>query len=257
MIRVWRDGGVAVVALNRPEHRNAMTPEMFGALGRELDGLTGLGVSGTAPVSALVLTGEGKVFCGGFDLKLCLAAPGTLAILLRSLSETIERLRSFDFPVVVAAQGAAIAGGCALLAAADVVVTNAGAKLGYPVTPLGISPAVSAPTLAESIGDGATRTRLLDPWLVSGSEALRMGLVHECVSTAEEVLPRAVAVARELAAKPAHAFAATKRWFRELGGSGVDALRASLSIAGGAEERERLAAFLGQAGDSSPGSRPR
>jgi len=257
VIRVVREGDIAVVTLNRPDQRNALTPGMFAALHRELDLL------GTSAPAAMVLTGEGKVFCGGFDLKLCLEQPDTLRALLEGLHRTIERIAALDIPVVFGAQGAAIAGGCALLTAADVVVTNEGARLGYPVTPLGISPAISAPTLAGVIGEGPTRARLLDPSLISGREALRLGLAHECVSTPEQVLPRALEIARALAAKPAHAFAATKRWLREL--RDIDsppaarrsALEASLSISGGPEEHERLSALLSEPTRPRPGAAPR
>jgi enoyl-CoA hydratase/carnithine racemase len=242
VIRVAREGDIVVLSLDRPDQRNALTPEMFAKLHLILDAL-----AGDRPPRALVLTGEGKVFCGGFDLKLCLAVPGTLARLLGDLHRTIVRLNALDIPVVIGAHGAAIAGGCALLAAADTVITNTDARLGYPVTPLGISPAVSAPTLAGSIGHGAARGRLLDPSLLSGVEALRLGLVHECVAGAGDVLPRAVTLAKDLAAKPPHTFASTKRWLCEI--SPLDptagaALHASLSLAGSAEERERLARLL-------------
>src|SRR5690606_29099547 len=110
----------------------------------------------------LLLCGEGRVFCAGFDLDACRGEGGDDALrrLLRGLSAAIAGLRAQERPVVVAAHGAAIAGGCALLGSADVVVADAGAKLGYPVARLGISPAVSAPFLAPAVGAGAGR-RLL------------------------------------------------------------------------------------------------
>jgi enoyl-CoA hydratase/carnithine racemase len=252
MIRVTRDDttGAAIVSFSRSELRNALTPDMFAQLHRALDAL--LGVTAAHRPRSLILTGEGKVFCGGFDLKLCLSTPGTLAALLNALHATIDRLQSIDVPVVIAAQGAAIAGGCALLSAADMVITNAEAKLGYPVTPLGISPAISAPTLSAALGRGPARTRQLDPSVVSGIEAVRLGLAHECVETPGEVLPRAIAVAQQLSSKPPGAFAATKGLLRELraadfgSDASTQALNASLSLAGSAEEHERLTALFSE-----------
>lgn len=241
MIQVAREGEIAVIALNRPEQRNALTPEMFDMLSAALDG-----VSRDPQTSAIVLAGEGKAFCGGFDLRLCHASPGTLETLLRQLHATIERLLSLPLPVVIAAHGAAIAGGCALLSAADVVITNDGAKIGYPVTPLGISPAVSAPSLGSAVGRGAARARMLDPGLIGGSEAERIGLAHESLPEAAEVRPRAMEIARALAAKPRWAYAATKSWLQEIDRPAAlpnvsgRSLAASLSIVGGEEERERL-----------------
>ncbi len=237
MILARADGPIAVISLNRPDKRNAMTPEMLSALRRA--------IADAAPSRALLLTGEGKVFCGGFDLKLCLEQPGTLEDLLRGLHDCIQDLRSLPIPVVIAAHSAAIAGGCALLGGADFIVTDAAAKLGYPVLPLGISPAVSAPFLRLLVGDGHARARLLDPALISGREALSIGLVSDCTSAAPEVLPRALEIARALADKPPAALSATRAWLGELEESfgsppAAAALHASLALAGSDEERDRL-----------------
>lgn len=239
LVRTERDGDLALVTFNRPDRRNALTPPMLDlAAGAVTQALSG-------PARALVLAGDGPCFCGGFDLKLCLDTPGTLATLLRQLSELVTSLRSAAKPVVIAAHGAAIAGGCALLSAADLVVTDDAAKIGYPVVPLGVSPAVSAPTLREAIGDGPCRARLLDPALISGREAVALGLAHDLVATPDLVRPRALDLARTLAAKPPTAIAATKQWLREI--SPIDPARglaASLSIVDQPEERQRLASLF-------------
>jgi len=238
MIRLSRDGPVAILTLDRPDKRNALTPEMFSALHSHLDEVL------WGDDRALLLTGNGPVFCGGFDLKLCLDKPGTLETLLRELAALCSALRAFPKPVVIAAHGAAIAGGCALLAAADLVVTDANARIGYPVTPLGISPAVSAASLRLAVGDGPCRERLLDAMLIGGTEALRIGLAQEVVPTPDQVRPRAIELARTLAAKPPDAFRATKEWLCEITDTPADAadraLSTSLSIVEQPEQRQRL-----------------
>jgi methylglutaconyl-CoA hydratase len=243
VIRAALESAVYSVVIARPEKRNALTPEMQDAL---------LGAVRSVPPAArvLLLSGEGPVFCGGFDLKRCLEQPGTLAALLRGLAAVVTELKNAAVPVVCAAQGAAIAGGCALLGGCDLVITNDAARLGYPVTPLGISPAISAPYLRQLVGDGASRERLLDPALIGGARAVAFGLAHESLPTPEAVLPRARRAAADLAAKPASALAATRAWLREIeeatgpaGGPG-GALTASLSLVGSAEERERLTALF-------------
>jgi enoyl-CoA hydratase/carnithine racemase len=241
MIRLELEGDLATIALDRPDKRNALTPEMFSALHKALDEVL------WGPARGLILAGNGRVFCGGFDLTLCLDKPGTLEILLRELSAVVTALRAFPKPVVLAAHGAAIAGGCALLAAADLVVADESAKIGYPVVPLGISPAVSAASLRLAIGDGPARERLLDPATISGREAARIGLVHDVVLTPDQVRSRANELASALAAKPPGAFRATKEWLCAIdqGCGSRDAptasLAASLRLIGGAEEQERLA----------------
>lgn len=244
VIRVHTANSVTTIALDRVDKRNALTPEMSGALEKAiLDAAASARAGGT---NAVVLTGEGDVFCAGFDLTLCKDDDTVLEQLLRGLAACVRALRGVACPVVVSAHGAAIAGGCALLGGCDIVVTHAGAKLGYPVLPLGISPAVSAPTLTCLTGAGHARTLLLGARVISGEDALRMGLAHECVESAEACKARAVQIAAELAAKPPHALAATKTWLRELDPA-VDtsiaaALRASLSLVNSAEQRSLLPA---------------
>jgi len=228
--------GVAVLRLSRPEKRNALTPAMLDSI---------VHYCGQACDSALVLAGEGRVFCAGFDLDLCEEDPDTLRALLSGLSEAILAMRRLKAPVVVAAHGAAIAGGCALLGGADVVVADRGAKLGYPVARIGVSPAVSGPFLRKMVGDGAARERLLEPGLISGEEGARLGLIHHLVEDREEVLSLAVEVARALARKPSGSLAATKAWLWELGeadagGAAERAASVSVGLVGGEEERRLL-----------------
>lgn len=229
--------------LDRPEKRNALTPESL-----ELISACAAQLEADPSCRALLLRGEGEIFCAGFDLTLCRENSDALDSMLRGLSRVVRQLRRTPKPVVIAARGAAIAGGCALLAGADLVIADQAAKLGYPVVKLGISPAVNAAAMLRAVGPRAARERLLDPELVSGREALRIGLIDRCVDIPEDVIPRAQIEAAKLAEKPPHGFAQTKRWLNEIDGSDLDAqmergLAVSLSLVGGAEERARLSAI--------------
>lgn len=237
MIRTHAHGDFLEISLARAEKRNALTPEMLGALKQAINAAPNTG-------KALLVSGEGAVFCAGFDLSLCKETPEgkVMRSLLVGLHECVAALCELNIPVVIAAQGAAIAGGCAILGGGDVIVTNVDAKLGYPVARLGVSPAVSAPFLANLAGVGAARVRQLENGLIDGRTALACGLAHECLDRAEDVHARALYLARELAAKPASALAATKRWLREIAPivHSEDGLKASLSLVGGEEERRML-----------------
>lgn len=248
MIRVVRHGpdsgqfcGLGEIVIDRPDKRNALTPAMLEDLPARV-----LELEADGAVRAIVLRGQGQVFCAGFDLSLCRETSDALGAMLRGLSLSVRTMRRCTKPVVVAAQGAAIAGGCALLGGADLVVTSQCAKLGYPVVRLGISPAVTAPFLRLAVGDRPLRARLLDPQLFDGVEARRIGLATLCVDTPEDVVPRAQIEAMRLAAKPPGAYATTKRWLNEIEGSAEDdqidrALAVSLGLVGGEEERALLA----------------
>lgn len=233
---------VATITLNRPERRNAMTPRMLTDLRAAVEEVAPVAPA-RADVRALVLAGAGKLFCAGFDLDLCRdhADGSVMRELLTGLSMAVASLRACGVPVVIAAHGAAIAGGCALLGGADFVVADAAAKFGYPVVRLGVSPAVNIPFVRVAMGEGPTRARTLDTRLIDGSEAHRVGLVSDLVATPDQVLPAARALAVSLAAKPPHGLLATRRWMDEL--SPADASRglaASLALTGGAEERRLL-----------------
>ncbi len=156
-------GDIREIALARPDKRNALTPDMLLAL---RDRIT---AKATVAPRVLLLSGQGPAFCAGFDLSLCKDHPdgSVMRALLSGLHDCIAALRSLDIPVVIAAHGSAIAGGCALLGGGDIIITNAQAKIGYPVPRLGVSPDPGA-------GDRNFGRR--PPWIGFGFRSRRTGL---------------------------------------------------------------------------------
>jgi len=240
LVEVETRGGVGLVRLARPEKRNAMTPRMLEELCEGAE-------AADRSSRAVLVCGAGSVFCAGFDLDLCAEDESVLGALLEGLSRAIVTLRGLAAPVVLAAHGAAIAGGCALLGGADVVVADAGAKLGYPVVRLGVSPAVSAPFLRGMVEGGPCRDRLLDPGLISGEEGARRGRVHGGVGGRGGGGPAAERIAADLAGKPGEGLRATKGWLAEIGAEGPEAAglaaEGSVGLAGSAEQRGLLGAW--------------
>ncbi|MCC5822490.1 MAG: enoyl-CoA hydratase/isomerase family protein [Phycisphaerales bacterium] len=242
MIRFEILDNLAAVTLSRADKRNALTPDM-------LESLTGVFERMPGDIRAVVVSGDGPAFCAGFDLKMCAADQSgeTMRQLLTGLSRAVRAMRAIDQPVVLAAHGAAVAGGCALLGGADIVVAERQTRLGYPVAKIGVSPAVSAPFLSSTIADGPARARLLDPDLICAEDARSIGLVHELADGPGATRERANDIARHLAAKPGIGVAATKALCNHLSRHRTDfameALTVSLSLAGSEEERERLAAL--------------
>lgn len=248
MIRVERHldqrGPFGEIVVARADKRNALSVRMLEEMARGIADL-----AADDRLGALVVRGDGRFFCAGFDLPACLDDPEQLRGMLRGLSSVVRGLRRFPRPVVLAVQGGAVAGGCALLGGADVVVVDRSAKLGYPVLKLGISPAVTAPML-RLLGR-ACRERLFDPELIGAEEAVRIGLAHIQVDLPDDVVPRAQTEAMKFAVKPAAAVARTRAWLNEIEGSLGDAefdraLEVSLSLVGSPEERGLLAAVLGK-----------
>ncbi len=246
MIRVERVPqlpGVVQIVLDRPEKRNALTKE---AIRTMTDAVRACEAQDDA--RAILLRGEGRVFSGGFDLAACVDDPGELGRLLEELGALIAAVRGSRCPAVCAAQGAALAGACALAAACDFVITHSDAKIGYPVVRIGVSPAVSAPPLIEAVGVGAARSLLLDPAIVPGERAHELGLSALCVDMPEDVVPRAQIEAGKLAKLPPVALARTKQWLcaidQEWEARHTRALRASLALVGNDEQRSMLAAAM-------------
>ena len=244
LIKVEHQDHVMIVSLNRPDKRNAMTPTMLDELDAALK-------KTSASIRAIAIVGEGKTFCAGFDLKSCAADPSgeTMRALLTGLSTVVRTMRAIPVPIVLGVHGAAVAGGCAMLGGADIVISDEHAKLGYPVVKIGVSPAVSAAFMLASISAGAVRNRLLDTELISGVEAKRIGLVHELVELPEQVRSRTIEIATQLAKKPGTGCIETKAWLNEIVSPMTDhakqGLDASLSLTGSDEERQRLSALWG------------
>ncbi len=227
-----------VVSLDRPEKRNAMLPRMLRLLRQRVE---------QSQADALVLAGQGPMFCAGFDLDACNEDPGVLDQLLVTLSEVIDAMVKAPQPVVMAVQGAAIAGGCALAGGASRVISEENARFGYPVLAIGVSPAVSAPTLAERVGHARSRELLLKPGLVSAHEAQQVGLVDEVVPDTSTLVDRAIEVAQSLAAPSQTARLRTAAWLSELSQLDLQqpaGLNASRSVVNTDEQRDMLRAAV-------------
>ena len=125
--------GVLTITLNDPEKRNSLGIAMFNAIDSAIE-------SYDDTIRCVLLCGEGPSFCAGFDMQACAEDLDLVGVYINRLSTLVRGLRRLPVPVVVAAHGAAIAGGCALLTGCDFIVGSIDGKYGYPVHQLGISP---------------------------------------------------------------------------------------------------------------------
>lgn len=213
--------GIARLSLNRAESRNAMSIDLLASAHHRMAELEAAvkGGGGAGGPRVCIITGEGKAFCAGMDLKQVLGDADAPLKLLGSLSDLCLRIRELPIPTIAAVNGAAIGGGCGLSTVADFSITHADSKMGFPEVDLGVCPAVVAPWLVRKIGAGRARAVLLRGGLMSGSEAHAMGIVNECVAAREELMPAAMALAERLSAGGPAALAATKGLLNELDGS--------------------------------------
>lgn len=206
--------GVAVLTLNRPEARNAMSIDLLAAARSRIDE-----IAARPDIRTVVLTGAGKSFCAGMDLKQVLEEPGAPLRLLSSLAELTISLRALAPVVVAKVNGAAIGGGCGLACVCDFVVTHADSKMGFPEVDLGVCPAVVAPWLVRRIGAGRARQVLLSGGLMTGQRAFEIGIATDVAPTVAELDARTDELLTRLASGGPHAMAATKRLLNELDGS--------------------------------------
>ena len=190
------EDGIALVRLNREEARNALNDavrQRLAAIFTEL--------SLDPAVRCIVLTGGEKVFAAGADIK-AMADASAIDILLRASHRLWQAIAGCGKPVIAAVNGLALGGGCELAMHADLIVAGESARFGQPEVRLGIMPgAGGTQRLPRAVGKFKALKLLLTGQPVSAVEAEKMGLVSEVVADGE-VLNRALALARDIAALP-------------------------------------------------------
>jgi enoyl-CoA hydratase len=202
LLSIERRDEVALVTLQRPEKRNALSIELrteladaFGSLGED-DG-----------VGAIVLTGAGDAFCSGMDVTQFGGDIENRTKLVETSTSAFEAVGDCPRPVVAAVNGPAIAGGFALALLCDLRIADASATFGFPELPRGIPPsyasarAVLPATVAQDL---CLTGRILD-----AREAVRLGVARE-VATGD-VVARALELAERIASLPRTAVLETKR----------------------------------------------
>jgi len=231
------EGRVATVEFRDPARRNALDEPALRAFIAAIER-----TAAADGVDLVLLRGAGSAFCAGFDLEGCADEPRRVETLLTLLSEAVARLRAIDAPVVASVQGAALAGGCAILTACDFVVVAPDAQLGYPTHRIGISPAVSVPTLLSRT-EGATRAFLLANEIVDGARAVELGLATHGAPHADLLASSTDALVERLLAKGQLAMRETKRWMRAIEERGAGTLGDAPARDGEAMRRARDASM--------------
>ena len=214
LVSLHTSGRIATLTLRRPEARNALSIPLLADLHAALDSLA----TNTA-LSVLVLTGEGKSFCAGMDLKAVLNDPEAPLQLLTSLADACLKVRALPLVTLAKVSGAAIGGGCGLTCVCDISITHADSKMGFPEVDLGVCPAVVAPWLVRKVGPGKARCILLQGGLLSGQQAFDLGLVDSLVPTAADLDAATSKIADRLATGGPQALAATKALLNKLDNS--------------------------------------
>ncbi|HSI89119.1 MAG TPA: enoyl-CoA hydratase-related protein [Pyrinomonadaceae bacterium] len=176
--------GIRTLTLNRPEKRNALNSELIASLtGAMRD------AGRDDSLRAVVIRGEGKDFCSGADLeelrKISSYSYEENLYDARKLVDLFTAIRTCPVPVIAAVHGRALAGGCGLATACDIVLAAATARFGYPEVKIGFVPAIVMAILRRNISEKRAFELVTRGFDFSAEEAKEMGLVNQIFPDAE------------------------------------------------------------------------
>jgi methylglutaconyl-CoA hydratase len=172
------EGSVARIVLNRPEKRNALNDAVIAGLKVGLKK-----AAADNDVRVVVIAGAGKDFCSGADLsalqKIAGASVAENAEDARTLLELFLLIRALQVPVVAAVTGRALAGGCGLATACDLVLASASARFGYPEVKIGFVPAMVMAILRRNVSEKRAFELITRGAEISAEQAKEFGLVNQ------------------------------------------------------------------------------
>ena len=195
-IKVEKKKEIGIIALNRPEARNALNRKMIHELG---DAFTGL--ENDPQIRSIIITGN-KDFCAGADIKEMNAIkPEEIETFCRWGHKVINQIESMGKPVIAAINGFALGGGCELALACDIRIAGESAKFGQPEVNLGLIPGFGGTQrLSRLIGVAKAQEMILTGKIIDAKEAESIGLVNRVVKD-EELMTKAKEIAQIIAQK--------------------------------------------------------
>ena len=245
--------GVLRITFNRPESRNAMSPEMLADIEAVF-----AAIADDEAVRAVVLRGAGGHFCAGADLKSMMAgglkspAPGEkdpIAGINRAFGTMLRKVQNAPQVVIAICEGAVLGGGFGLACVSDICIADAQAKFGLPETTRGLPPAQIAPFVVERIGLTQARRLALTGAQFRGTDAVKYGIAHESAADAAELEVRLAATLEQVLMCAPEANRVTKQIILSAGKKDMDAVldEAAAQFAAcvrGPEAPEGISAFL-------------
>jgi 2-(1,2-epoxy-1,2-dihydrophenyl)acetyl-CoA isomerase len=247
-VKVERHGAVAVLRLDDPSAMNALSPAVKAGLQTNVPKLVG-----DTAVRVIVITGTGKAFCAGGDIRAMRDPEGRKAPAVRSRMQVAHAwartLLDCDKPVIAAVNGAAVGGGLALALLADIVIASHDAYFLSGYSKLGALPDLGLlQTLPWAIGSLRAKEMILLNRRYTAEEAVAIGLANRAVAP-EKLMPEALAMAQEIASGPTPMLTMSKVMMKRAYQASVEDFfeREAISQAiafGSAEFSEGVDAFL-------------
>jgi len=205
---------IGVITINRPENRNSMDAETLNDFSEILEK-----IKDNRALRCLIITGSGTTFCGGADLKSSVVGDGSELTpdVLMEFYRPFMAVGSLEMPVIAAMNGHAVGGGFGLALHCDIRIAGRDIKMGANFSRLGIHAGMAVTyLLPRLVGTARACELLFTGKLITGSQALDMGLVNQATDQAQ-VMPRAMAMAEEIAkSAPAAVRMMKQSLYREL-----------------------------------------
>jgi methylglutaconyl-CoA hydratase len=202
------ESGVARITLNRPDKRNALDDQIINEMKHALD------LAARDPnVRVVVVSGAGKDFCSGADLaalrKISEASVTENVADARNFSEMFVAMRRHPRPIIAAIRGRALAGGCGVATACDIVLASESAQFGYPEVNIGFIPAMVMVILRRNLSEKRAFELITRGEVIGAREALEIGLINR-VFADDEFDAQVEAYINQMAAKSASAVSLAK-----------------------------------------------
>ena len=240
-------GSIRTLTLNRPDRRNALTPELQSALIAACED-----TAADPTIQLLILTGSGKAFCAGLDLSALQTmrgqSPAETAADTARIARMFHALYELPIPTIAAVNGHAMAGGAGLATLCDFTLAVPAASFAYTEARIGFVPALVSAYLVLQVGEKRARDLLLTARAVPAEEAHRLGIVTEVVPP-EDLETRTQALAATLLANSPASLRATKQLLAEqnkpwLAHALTAAAQANAAIRQTPDFHEGISAFL-------------
>ncbi len=202
---------IAVLTLSRPESMNVINSELLNGLGEAIKDL-----SHNKNVRAMIITGEGKAFAAGADIKeLKGMKPDKAFNFSRKGQQIFQRLENLDFPVIAGVNGFALGGGCELAMACDFRIAAETAKLGLPEVSLGLMPGFAGTQrMIRLIGYANAMYLMVTAETITALEAQELGLVQK-VTEPVELMDACFSIAKKISKQGKYAVRAVKELTRK------------------------------------------
>jgi len=242
-IVVEKEGPIGIVTLNRPQQLNALSYSLVRELATAMEAL-----DQEAEIRVMILTGGGKVFAAGADIKEMVDA-GPFDERVQGRLAFRDRFNRITKPIIAAVSGYALGGGCELAMSCDIIIASESARFGQPEVNLGAIPGSGGTQrLTRAVGKYRAMEMVLTGEFIDANEAHRLGLVNRVVPV-ELLLEEAKSVAEKIAAKPPLAMKLAKeailKAFNTSLDEGLDFERKAFYLLFASEDRkEGMKAFL-------------